>query len=402
MSKDIIISDARYEETAVEGKISCSIYGDGLPRELWCSTELSNSLRLSRNSLNWAIVALLYPAMFLGRNIFVSGPASKSLIDCLNNDLQSFLLAFNPSLKRIVIDVREESKEISDQSKLNATGFSAGIDSFSTLARYFYSETSSPDEKVSALSVFNVGAFGDSAEASTRLYENAKNRLINFSEGKKLIALDLNSNIGDCYLLGGALECGFQKTNTLRNVAAALAFEGAIGTYYISSTFSPDCISTRPSYNIAYLDPIILPLFSFGVTRFVSSCCGMSRFEKTMQVAALEDAWRYLDVCTQGEVERMRINMKNCGECLKCCRTLFALEKIGKLEPFAARFELDKFYRNRNSLVGKLRKSAARGNTLDAEVISNLGIVTQSGLSKFLAWGFARRFRSRLRRGKSD
>lgn len=365
-------------EPACDGgmRLSCRVRGGGLPDRLWVEVPGHDADLLSDRG-DWAAVALLYPAMRLGADLHVDATMSPQLVDALNHDVQPFLVVFDPALRRIATTCRAE-RDDAPRGTLVATGFSAGIDSFATLARYHFAPVSA-GLAVSALAVFDVGAFGrDGAPHFAR----ATARCRAFAAAHGLRPMSLRSNLDAVYRAPGVGRPGFERTNTFRNVAAALALQAGVGRYYVSSSFAPAEIGVRDSYNPAYLDPILLPLLSTERLRFVSACAGLKRVEKTRLVADMLEARPLLDVCTRPQ-ERGAGRPLNCSHCGKCARTLFTLEALGRLDEFAAVFDVGLFRSGRERLLGELRRSAAGGDALDAEVVGLLGPAAGDGLRRW-------------------
>lgn len=347
-------------------RLSCRVSGATLPEELWFEASGDAPTALSDRG-NWAAVALLYPAMWLGSDLHVDATLSPQLLDAINHELQAFLVIYDPELRRIRVTCRDERADGAPGS-LVATGFSAGIDSFATLAHYRLARVH-PSLAVSALSVFDVGTFAWEGEPA---FTRAVNRCAAFAAPRGLHTLFLRSNLDSFYREPAVRLLKFERTNTLRNVAAALALEGGVGRYYYSSTFAPREIGVRATYNTAYLDPILLPLLSTERLRFVSACADLTRIEKTRLVADLAAAHALLDVCTR-PWQRVPGGPLNCSRCGKCARTMFALEALGRIGDFTEAFDVSLFRRERDQLRQELESRAAGGNALDAEVVTLLG-----------------------------
>lgn len=347
-------------------RLACGVRGGGLPDAVWVESRDADAGLLSPYG-NWAALALLHPAMRIGADLHVDATLSPQLLDALNRDVQAFLAIYDPLLKPIRVTCRDEAGG-GPGGRLVATGFSAGVDSFATLARYRFAPVH-PDLAVTALAVFDVGAFGrDGAPHFAR----AVARCDSFAADHGLQSIALATNFDAVYRSRAAGAAGFERTNTLRNAAAALALEHGVRRYHVSSSFAPAQIGVRETYNSAYLDPILLPLLTTERSALVSACAGLTRVEKTRLVAALPAAEPLLDVCTR-PWERAAGRAANCSHCAKCIRTLFTLDALGRLDAFAAVFDLDLFRARRDRLLDELQASAAGGNTLDIEVVALLG-----------------------------
>lgn len=362
------ISEFRIDPAAADGarRSSCRVSGVGLPDTLWFDATGDAGPLLSDRG-NWAAVALLFPAMRMGCDLHVEATMSPQLLDAINHDLQAFLAVFDPTLRRIRVTCASLDGD-ARSGPLVATGFSAGVDSFTTLARYHLAPID-PSLAISALAIFDVGQFYFDGDPG---FTRAVDRCTAFAASRGLRTLFLRSNLDAFYRAKVVGPQNFEKTNTFRNVAAVLALEPGIGRYYLASSFAPREIGVRDTYNPAYLDPILLPLLSTERLRLVSACADLTRLEKTRIVAELADAHPLLEVCTR-PWERFNGGPTNCSHCGKCIRTLFTLEAIGRLESFAGVFDLARFRRDRDRSLEEIKKSAAWGSSLDAEVVALLG-----------------------------
>src|SRR5690606_21978448 len=105
-----------------------------------------------------ALVALLIPAMVLGEDIYLDGEVSEKLLYNLSYRVQKIVKSLIPRLTIVKI---YPSKINSNQfnAKGVATGFSAGIDSFSVLADHYYHSTSQ-NYTITHLLFNNVGSHG--------------------------------------------------------------------------------------------------------------------------------------------------------------------------------------------------------------------------------------------------
>lgn len=364
----LVLDSPAVGTTGVGGRrrLSYRIVGQDLPESIWVEVAERDADLLAEDG-DWALVAMLYPAMRMGMDLHVDAPVSPRLLDALTRDLQPFLSVYDPRLRPIAVTASDTRVDASPGT-LTATGFSAGIDSFATLARYRFGDVH-PSLRLTALAVFDVGAFGRRSEP---FFSKAVSRAETFAAAHGMRAIGVATNLDAVYRASPVGRPGFERTNTLRNAAAALSLQKGVGRYCISSTFAPAEIGVRPSYNSAYLDPILLPLISTELLTFVSSCCGLTRVEKTRLVASLGEARPLLDVCTRAR-ERADDWPHNCSRCSKCIRTMFTLEHVGRLEDFAAVFDLGMFRKHRERMLAELHGSAAGGNSLDAEVAALMG-----------------------------
>lgn len=113
-----------------------------------------------------------------------------------------------------------------------------------------------------------------------------------------------------------------------------------------SSAFGYPHAFIGPATDIAYTDPVTLPLLSTEGLDVFSVGSEYTRVEKTLRVAGLADASKILDVCVN---DKNPSGYTNCSTCYKCLRTLATLDIAGRLSDFSDSFDFD-VYRARRML----------------------------------------------------
>ncbi|MDH5798420.1 MAG: hypothetical protein OEZ19_07625, partial [Paracoccaceae bacterium] len=222
--------------------------------------------------------------------------------------------------------------------------------------------------RLTALTVFDVGAFGGIGPVKDR-FELASNRAATFAGQNGLGFRSLSSNIE---LLYRSIESygptGFVKTNSLRNLAAALVFESSMESYLLSSGMDYSGLGYGPAKDVADLDPVLVDLLSTERMKFVSACAGISRLEKIEMLKDNYLAQRMLDVCISGPEVRRRSSKQNCSYCLKCARTILTLDVMGRLENFSEVFDLEFYHANRKRIWRTVSEQAARSKNAEDAV----------------------------------
>jgi len=346
-------------------------------------------VRLDRT--DWLIMGLLMPAMLHGLDIDLQTPISSGLAFALG-DLQSILMVQHPRLQRI----RIRAPEIEDKAPRGsavATGFSAGVDSFSTIMEFTGCDRSG--DAITHLTTFNVGAMENRA-STAELFQTYCRRTEIYAERKGLACLFVDTNLADFY----AHAFTFQQTHTLRNAAAAALLAGFIRRYYYSSAVAFGEVRVSETYDIADADPLILALISTPALHFVSAGSTYSRLERVKRVAEFEDSFDMLDVCVDSPDRRIKRDKPNCSVCWKCGRQLFSLELIGRLERYAAVFDLDRYRQYRTFIIGQVY--AARHSVNERDIIA---LAKTSGIripisSRIMSWAINRKNSRLLRRLK--
>ena len=352
-------------------QVSCSVRIDQIEKKLKYKIQTSHKNFQPPQNADWALLGLIYPAMMLGQDLFIDAPISKNLLFYAQNDLQILLKSVHKKLTTIKI----HAKSI-PENKLNkiitATGFSGGVDTFASLA--INSKMKAP-EKISNLTLFNVGAFGKNKSIETHQLIN--DSFLQLKRYSKLTSNDwffVDTNLEDFYY--NLHNSGFEKTHTLRNASAALSLQSKISNYFYSSGTKYSAVSTveskfiYPSTDISFIDPILLPLISTANMKFTSYGACYSRFEKIEIISKFEPAYDFLNVCIGKPIKRLQ--SKNCSICVKCIRTILSLEILGKLDKFSHRFELDKYNKHKKNYIRKIGLSHIYGNNNDVELHAKL------------------------------
>jgi hypothetical protein len=356
---DIRLTNFRLEERDSDVRAACSVGGTDLPDTLWFEVPERSRDALDVAEPNWAAVALLYPAMALGQGLVVDAPLSPRLLHGLGRDVQTLLASYDPGLRRIDIRAAEAGRRAGPAPEGVATGFSAGIDSFATLILETADDIPAAC-RLTDLAVFNVGAF-DNTTGTDRLFRLSAERCAAYAARRGFGTFFVNSNLDD-FFAGLGPGRPFQSNHTLRDVAAALLLQNAVGRYLYSSGVPYDEVTTRPSPAISHLDPILLPLLSTERLSLLSGVPGMSRTEKTALVAEDLDAQAMLDVCITNPERRLTFERPNCSRCWKCTRTILTLEALGKLDAFEQVFDLRYYRTHRTHLLYRLMLRANKGD----------------------------------------
>ncbi len=294
------------------------------------------------------MLGLLYPAMRAGENIHVKGEISAQLLRSLNHDVILFLKKFDTTLNSIQITADATNSQ-NFQGKGIGTGFSGGVDSFSTLLDRYISEDSQ-EKKLNGLLFLNVGSHGwgeglDKQECAHKLFLARYKYLHTFTEEIGLPFIQIGSNLHSFY------PEGHQKTHTLTAIAAVLAMQKFFCRYYYASSglnhSQIEKFSTRyRGIDIgAYGDPTLLPLLSTEALVFQDDGTQYTRVEKIKKIANYEPTYRFLNVCVAWNVSVTwrKNSVENCSACPKCWRTIMPLKIIGKAKDFDSVFDLNKY-----------------------------------------------------------
>ena len=329
-------------------------------------------------SSNCFLVGMLYPAMRYGEDIHVEGTVSAKLLYNLNEYLVPLMAICDERLKRIRITADATDSEGCREAHAVGTGFSGGIDSFSTICQHFVRKGEPDGFKLTHLFFFNVGAHGipkkpDDLESIERQFNARYEKFKAFPAEVGLPFVRVNSDIHKFH------PWGHLEVATFATVSAILFLARGIRRYYLASSghtyrqlwkFLGD--GGRPDA-IERMNMMLLPWLSTERLDIIDDGNLYDRSQKTVMVADYPPAARYLNVCYGHDTLDT-----NCSVCNKCARTLLTLDILGKLDEFAGIFDIPRYRREvrrrliaetivgeRKSLFAKHQMDLARERGVD-------------------------------------
>lgn len=333
------------DEVGYKVKVS-STFGE---KWLWYSVDkkYENMLCISADA---ALLGMLMPAMCFGEDIYLKGRVSKKLLDNLSGTYQDQLLGINASLNRIRI-IADDVTENRYDGKGVATGFSAGVDSYSVLMDSVQKKS---DYEITHLIYNNVGSHGKAGE---RLFNQRYELIKSVPENMGLPFIKINSNLDEFYSGERALK--FINTHAPRNASAVLALQGGIGKYVYASTYKLGSFFDSKLSEISKIEHTSFHLTSTETLISTTDGGKYSRVEKTSNIADFEPTYSIFDVCVHEASE------ENCSSCRKCMRTMLTLDIAGALHKYKKIFNLDKFHKRKDLYIAKTIRD---GETFSQEV----------------------------------
>lgn len=318
---------------------------------LWFSVPSDFENWLSDDVYDAFLVAAIYPSMFYGEDIEIEGAVSHKLYYNCSRYIQHIVKAYRDEMSLVNIHAKGFSNARKDQ-KLTGTGFSAGIDSFSTFYDHFVCEEDD-EYRISALFFFNVGSHGGGGEKARRVFENRYHYLKPFADENGLPYVPVDSNLFDFYKDHWEFDAGqFCRS------CAILVFQRVLSKYFVSSNYSYKesmfySFDPKRASLSAIVENYANPMLSTEELEVITDGGQYTRTEKTKIIAQYEPSWRYLNVCINHWENREEI--ENCGKCTKCLRTLVALDTLGELDKFSKVFDTQHYYKNRTEYKCRLR-----------------------------------------------
>lgn len=283
------------------------------------------------------IVMLLPFAIRGGYDIESEAPVTEELFYRLQYQL---IPQLSLCLKRRGIRILCEKVKPNWKPYAVATAMSCGVDSFATLFEYL-EQGLMDTHKITHLTFFQngahhsgcVGHFYREGEVFQAQLQHVKKYCD--ENGRKLIVI--TSNL-DEFLSEFFWNDSFDRTHTFRNLGFVLLLQKLIKTYYYSPGHNVDDFRCDLLDDSALYDRLILPNVSSDFTCFYNSNGSMTRIEKIKYISSFKETYNNLLVCYVGD--------SNCGNCLKCRRTMLELYYSGHLDKYANSFPVDEFLKN--------------------------------------------------------
>jgi len=364
-------------------RFSCLVGSDSGERILWFSVPAAYGDFIAADRMDPFVIGLLFEASQQGYDLKVDGKMSEAFYYHFANGYSYLLSRLTDTGQAIKLLPSELVAERAGLMTIEgagghvATGFSAEIDSFQTYLTHNV-EPAVAGYRISRFILNNVGSHGTTRHAD----EVFKKRLENascFAAEVGIELIDINSNLGTFY---GVTP--FQLTHTIRNVAAAMIFQGYFSKFLYSSSFKYDECFVGPSYDMGYSEPYGLHLLSTELMSCISSGSEYSRLQKTINIADFEPTTRYLDICIE---PRRASGPQNCSRCWKCARALLTFEALGVLDRYKDVFDLDQFQTHRDRYIATTLRDMSRKNPNDADIVAFMQdrIVNLPSTAKVLA-----------------
>jgi hypothetical protein len=252
------------------------------------------------------LASALLPAMLKGETIEIDPnlPVSPKLLDNLSV-VQDIHHCWNPALKKVAVQATAAPAEPLTSGAISF--FSGGVDS-----HYTFLKRQTDISYVVFLHGFDFFRPGDDYRTAA-----ARNAAFVAGFGKTLIPVETNHYIFDYHL---QLSRILTQGSTLASVALLLGFPRA----YVPASMSYNQLHPTAAH------PLLDPLYGNEGVEIIHDGGEAGRPEKLEKVAACESALANLVVC----LDEMN---SNCGRCMKCLRTMVALESLGvKGAPFPA------------------------------------------------------------------
>lgn len=351
----MIISNLRTEnkdgKTYLITDVSCSFTQEG---QLWFSLPEEDGEMFSDDVYDAFMVAALFPCMYYNEPIEIEGKVSKELYYNLARYVHSIITAFRPEMKKV--DIRVSGFAVAQQSdkKIVGTGYSGGVDSFSTIVEHFVNE---PEEeyRINHLFFFNLGQYGDMNTAEAR--QRAYNRYLLCKQATDCIGLPysfMDTNLFKFYKPEWE-----HLSDELNRTVAILSMQRMCCRYYTPSAHTylqhQEFKADHNADLASFAEHMLTNLLCTESCKIVLDGSQYTRFDKIDIIKNYKPAQRYLNVCTN--TNEGHTDSENCSICGKCCRTMCELELLGILDNFSAVFKTEQWKKNKYRFLCETRLS---------------------------------------------
>lgn len=338
-----------------KSKIQCDI--DNKKIYLEFSSEYQNNIYLNYDGF---LILALPIAMKQQKDLIIKGNISYKLYHNIKHYLMKLINIIIPECKFINII----PDEFTYGEKFNNTGvgcgLSCGVDSLCCLEDYYFNDCG--PYKLTHVTNFYAGASQNEKQFRKRIQN-----IIEYTKNTSLKILIVKTNFTSIN------NYGHQKIHILRNLAIPLFFQKLFNKYYYASGqeyprnnlfYSGWDIKNLEVQHILY-DPIIIPLLSTENIEFILHGAQYKRYEKINRIINNKLCHKYLDICVDGKFVEVSKSQLNCSKCWKCMGTLYVIEHYNKLDMFKNRFDLNKYYKDKQIFL----KNLDNKNPYDNEIL---------------------------------
>lgn len=304
-------------------------------RQLWFSLPQDCASMFSDDVYDAFMVAALFPCMYYNEPMEIEGNVSKELYYNLTRYAHSIITAFRPEMKNININVSGFAVAKQSDKKVIGTGYSGGVDSFSTIVDHFVNEKED-DYKINHLFFFNLGQYGNPSNPESIV--RAKNR---YAYCKKA-----TDEIGLPYTFWDTNLFNFYKSewehlsDELNRAVAVLSMERVCTRFYVPSAHTYSQHEAFPADHNAdiatFAEHMLTHLLSTEVCEFILDGSQYTRIDKVKLIEGYDPAQKFLNVCT--DISAGHTGGDNCSRCGKCMRTMCELDLLGVLDKFSGVF----------------------------------------------------------------
>lgn len=325
------IKDLSYLKVDIECQFSSS-------NSLWFSVNNEYKDWLTDDIYDALLLAVLWPCMCYGEDITIEGEVTKVLYRNVSDYVISLIQYLKPHYKipNIKVEGFKDCKQIDPY--IVGTGFSGGVDSFSTILDRFEAE-GDPEYRINTLFFFHIGQYGDILNPKSKIHAAQHYKISkDFAEEIGIPFIYMDTNLFEFYKPHWEYDAG-----AICRATSILVFQKVCRKFYVAASFHFYQHATfHKIKTLAQLsDPYIFTLLSTPNCSIELDGYQYYRKDKITKISNYELAHKHLNVCVNKEIDLE--NVRNCSTCHKCNRTLIVLEALNKLKEFSQVFDIEKY-----------------------------------------------------------
>ena len=298
---------------------------------LWFAVGKQYGEYLTEERADPFVAALLPTALRTGADIICESPVTKRLLYQVNHYLIPMLAANLPGLCEMKV-LAEPAEAPLACTRGVATGWTGGIDSMFTLMKHV--SAIEPHYRLTHLLVMGNGAVvGSEAHATLKEMVRRAEQGIAAKLDGQVAVVGMESNLQEI------IPENFMEVQGFRLASAVLVLQKLFGVYLHSSSYCFAEFGFDPQSFCRY-ELAVLQFLGTDNTTFYSAGGAYTRRYKLEQLADYPLAHKYLHPCVIAKG-------RNCGRCPKCVWVETMLYALGKLDAFAAVFDVGRFKREK-------------------------------------------------------
>lgn len=339
------VSNLRVENVIKENKrytrIICDVTaGFTDTKQLYFSVSEKYGNWLTSDVYDAFLVAAIYPAMYYNEPIEIEGNVTKSLYHNVVTYVEAIVKQYDLSFHIVPVKVGGYAFAQKNSNLHVGTGFSGGVDSFSTLKDWFF-DCDDNEYKIDTLFFFHVGQYGNiknplSGKRAINRFSITKQ----FADSIGVPAIMMETNLFEFYLPKWEYDAG-----EFCRILSVLVFQRALKRFYISNADTYRELSLLSTWKVADLEDFcgqyMKQLLSPRGLDIVYDGAQYKRSEKILRIIDMPAVHQFLNVCVNSMDDH--VSATNCSMCSKCLRTLWAIESLDGLSKVADVFNLRKW-----------------------------------------------------------
>lgn len=352
MRKKITITKPYVKEYDDKARLESIIKGTDFEKSFYFEVDIKYKKFLCYERSDAFLMGLMYFALVNEYDIVCEAPLSEKLYYQLTDAYIPTVVKNDPEMfNHITITAELDSKPIKNEGAVGAS-VSGGVDSFYTIVKNLNRQTASYNITHLVLTnCFNI-YFDD---------DDTRKRFEELSVSGEKIANELGLPFIKIYTNEHMFWFPhFVNLYCMRYCALPYALQKLFAVYDYSSSFQFDEFSfVSGNKSSSHYDSFSVHLISDENLTIYSSGGEASRAEKAEYIAD--------NVVVQNNLQVCNMQHDNCSVCEKCLRTMFNFYACNKLEHFGNVFDLEQFYKNKNSVLVEM---LARKGDYDKETLN--------------------------------